>query len=115
MSKSQITLFRVDIPEIANLSQEEQQRVVEWCWNSAPVQQAWKLYWSRPPQFSLIPIFPLTVYWVVTERGMGALFAIVIPLALICTFSIRPIYKKRLVATVRECAASRLRELASIP
>jgi hypothetical protein len=115
MSKRQITLFRIDIPEIADLSQEEQQRVLDWCWNSAPVQQVWKSYWSRPLQFSLIPIVPLAVYWVVTDRGMGPLFAIVIPLALVCSFSLRPYYKKRLVATVRECAASRLRELASMP
>jgi hypothetical protein len=115
MSERKITLFRIDIPEIADRSQEEQQRVADWCWNSAPVQRAWKLYWSRPLQFSLIPIVPLAVYWTVTNRGMGTLFAIVLPLALVGTFSLRPYYKKRLVATVRECAASRLRELASMP
>ena len=115
MSERKITLFRIDIPEIADLSLDEKQRVLDWCWNSAPVQQAWKLYWGRPLQFSLIPIVPLAVYWFATDQGIGTLLAIVFPLALLCSFSLRPYYKKRLIRILRECAASRLRELASMP
>jgi hypothetical protein len=113
MKERKILLFKFDVPEIARLEAQEQQRILDLCWASPLVQEAWKRYWGRPLQFSLIPIVPLTVYWTISDRNLGLLMAIVVPIAVGSSFMIRPYYRRRLVGALRASGRSHLRGLAN--
>src|SRR5947209_9457470 len=109
MPGRKIVLFRFKIPEIAQLPPDEQERIIDLCWRSVPVQEAWKRYWSRPFQLLLVPIVLIALYWSFANKSPGVLLAIILPVTVMLVFTIRTFYRKRLTEAVRQVALAQLR------
>ena len=105
-------LFKFAIPELDPLPQEDRQRVLTSCWDSDAVQAAWRRYWSRPQQLSLIPIFPIAIYSALANIGFARVLLVSLPIVFVGFFLVRRYYRRHLIAALREAVMARLPDVA---
>jgi len=108
MGENATVLFKFRIPELAHLPPEEQQRVLALCWESDPVQAAWRRYWARPLQLPFLPIIAVAIYGALANLSLGLMLLISIPMGFIGFFIVRRCYRGPLVSALRAAAVSRL-------
>jgi hypothetical protein len=104
VASTPVIILTCDVPEIAHLEQPERQRILNLCWESQPVQSAWRRYWNRPQQLPLIPIFFVAVYCALTGKGLWTVLLISLPLVFVGFAIVRRHYKKQLVDEIRRSA-----------
>jgi PhoPQ-activated pathogenicity-related protein len=108
MAQNAVVLFKFDVPEIAHLGQDERQRILTQCWDSAAVQEAWKLYWNRPQQIPFIPLFIIVPLCVLAHMSFGVTLLISLPVVFVGFYFVKRHYKRQLVALIRQTASDHL-------
>ncbi len=108
MEQKAIVLFKFDVPEISHLGEDERQRILTQCWDSAPVQEAWKLYWNRPQQLPFIPLFVIVPLCVLAHISLGITLLIAFPVVFVGYYFVKRHYKRQLVFVIRQAAGTQL-------
>lgn len=100
-TKGTRTLFKFDVPEIAQLPPAEQEKLLSTCFNNPDVQAAFTHYWQRPVQWAVAPCAIFAIIAAVRDWNILWLIAICAPTTYVLLLLIRPRYKRQLIGAVR--------------